>query len=71
MRILSYKTCRVCDNPQLDFSGYLGDLPQINRCTKNSSQALHLKKLPINLYFCEHCYHPIYTIDTTARCSDR
>lgn len=55
--MLVYKTCRVCGNTQLDFSGYLGELPQINKFSKSQRAAIHLKKLPINLYFCEHCYH--------------
>lgn len=53
----TYPTCRVCDNPHLYFSGFLGNLPQINRCSQTAREAKQLKKIPINLYFCEHCYH--------------
>ncbi len=55
--MLVYKACRVCDNTRLDFSGNLGNLPQINKFPKNQKEAKQLKKIPVNLYFCEDCYH--------------
>lgn len=55
--MLTYKTCRICGNTDLDFSGRLGTLPQINQCSKSLQEAKRLKKIPINLFFCKHCYH--------------
>ncbi|TSC73314.1 MAG: C-methyltransferase [Parcubacteria group bacterium Gr01-1014_70] len=53
----TYPICRICGNTKLYFSGHLGNLPQINYCSKSAEEAKHLKKIPINLFFCEHCYH--------------
>ena len=32
-------------------------MPQINLCSKSKREAQNLQKMPINLFFCEHCYH--------------
>lgn len=55
--MLTYSTCRVCGNGQLSFSGKLGMLPQMNFCSKSEEEAKNLEKIPINLHFCQHCYH--------------
>lgn len=55
--MLTFDTCRVCGNSKLDYSGNLGRLPQINRNSNNKKESLKLKKLPLSLFFCEHCYH--------------